>query len=134
MEDASTAAQHNVVFGSEVVRKARPRIELSRRAIQQVGRKRFELVAQAVVHAEAVGRAPVVLNIETSVGVTDVSFGLVAHCAGNFLPLKYSRIEGRLSKRWRFEPLEEEHLARACLQTEGALDREQALEISFKRI
>src|SRR5262249_34881033 len=132
--NAGAAAQNHVVFGSEAIGKSCARVELLHGIVQDRSGKRFELITQTVVQGEAVGRAPLVLNVETGVGVADGSFSLVADSRGDALPLKDSWAEGGLGEIRRPKTFEEEHLRRSRLQAKRALAGEHAPKIGFKGV
>ena len=70
MEQAGTGADHNIPLGAETICDAQPWIHASLR-VQNPARPGFPIRAHAKVDCEVVGRAPVVLGIESAVGVIE---------------------------------------------------------------
>src|SRR5215471_17697333 len=98
MEETAAAAQHDVVPGAKTVGKSGAGIKFVSRTINRLRWQRFKLVPHAVIQRQMIGRAPVVLQIETTVRMAYVTLCLVAHSAGYALPLEYGRTESWFGK------------------------------------
>src|SRR5262249_49761548 len=134
VENPAPATQHDVVLASEVVGKAGTRVKFSFRTVEHVLRKGFKLVAQAVIQVQVAPGLPGVLKIESAVIVRGFALRLVAHGAGNSLPLEYRGIKGWFGEVGGLEAFKEENLRRSGLQAERALRGKQASEIGLKRV
>src|SRR5437773_11350669 len=99
MEQPCAAPQNNVVFSPKVVSEAGARIKFSRGTVEHVGWEGLELIAQAIVQTQMAGSPPMVLEVEAAISVANIPLCLVAHRAGDALPLKHRGIQRGLSKR-----------------------------------
>src|SRR5262249_20539547 len=119
MEETAAAAQHDVVLGAETVGKSGAGIKFASRTVNRLRWQRFKLVTHSVIQRQMIGRAPVVLQIKTTVRMAYVTLCLIADSAGYAPPLEHRRTESGFRERRGLEALEENHFGEPACKLEG---------------
>src|SRR5439155_8714443 len=96
VKNSCPAAQYHVPLATNVVCETGARIYVIRVCVHRAGWPSLPLVAQTIVQREPVCGAPLIHEVETVVGVSKFSFGLIPYRVRNLGALIDRSIDRRL--------------------------------------